>query len=436
MESTISSLSSLQLEPRQPLHHVDLTPEVLNGLFARFDGDWNNPERDEAHERGLRTHLFKTDVIDQLLRSVEDDRVLRLIGTITETHEERLVVCARGLAAALSRLASRPRAFSATPSWLWVLHNHVYYLTDAEISPQLIHGACDALTSPACHPWPKKNALQALMRVALRGTATLRPLLAPRADEVAAWCSTLLGDGRLDETHLNACYTVCSFAYSLDRPELARAASEWLRARTREVGEPSDLVRMISGRYERKTRRHLQRTGYLRPGETWHMYLGMLSHPSADLRFGGAVILTVVLEAVGHSAFDIAPFETPSSRLYLDEALDARVRTDAALTRQDVETLRCAATGALPHALVAEAALRLAKDPVAEVRHLGEVACSQLPRRVLREVVWCPSTHHLFHPGARALVRFMLLLSQRGDIPLPADLLVMHVLPCACFAVP
>jgi len=370
---------------------------------------------------------------------MEDDRVVRLIGHITETHEERLVVCARGLATALGRLASRPQAFATTPSWLWVLHNHVYYLTDAEISPKLIDGACDALASPACHSWLKQMALGALMRVALRGTATLRPLLAPRADEIVAWCSTILRETRAHylKIQFRACYTVCSFAYCLDRPELARAAAEWLRRLYPTAdGEASRWVHSLSSVLERNSRRHLQRTGYLRPGETWHMYLGMLSHPSAHLRFVGAVMLTTVLEAVGHGAFDVAPFETPSSRLYLEEALDARVRTDATLTRQEAETLRRAAGGAAPHALVAEAALRLANDPVAEVRDLGEVARSLLPRRVLQEIVWCPSTHHLFHPGARALVRCMLLLSQRGDVPLPADLLVLHVLPCACLAVP
>lgn len=122
------------------------------------------------------------------------------------------------------------------------------------------------------------------VRVALRGTATLRPLLAPRADEIVAWCSTILRETRAHylKIQFRACYTVCSFAYCLDRPELARAAAEWLRRLYPTAdGEASRWVHSLSSVLERNSRRHLQRTGYLRPGETWHMYLGMLSHQSA-----------------------------------------------------------------------------------------------------------------------------------------------------------
>lgn len=80
-------------------------------------------------------------------------------------------------------------------------------------------------------PIRSNNEVIHLMRVALRGTATLRPLLAPRADEIVAWCSTILRETRAHylKIQFRACYTVCSFAYCLDRPELARAAAEWLR---------------------------------------------------------------------------------------------------------------------------------------------------------------------------------------------------------------
>lgn len=453
MEEAHVNLSRLSLErpARNQLLHVAVTPEVVESLQVRFHGNWIHEEYDEGHERALREELFLTDIVNQLLDALgdSDEHTINLIGRIAETHEERIEVCSRGFAAALSQVASRPLAFFRTPSWLWLLHNFAYYFTDAEISPEIINGAVDALLSPShlVEPWHKQMALGGLMRIALRGPA-VHGLLAHRGGEVADWCSRLLvrdgcwvpaisHDASFASGTLlcNACFMMSALAYALGETShgLAPTAAGWLR--WQRAGSDAWLARYAQ-RHEAASRRHLARTHYLRPGESWHMYLGMLRDASDDVRFVGAVMLAVMLEAVGPNSFAVAPFETPSARVFLELALEARVRKDAALTRHDVHTLRHAATRAAPHALLAEAVLRLEQeDPCQTVRQLGAFARARLPRAVLQEIVWCPSNHHLFHPGARALVRCMLLVSQRGDVPIPSDLLVMHILPNACLAV-
>ena len=89
-----------------------------------------------------------------------------------------------------------------------------------------------------------------------------------------------------------------------------------------------------------------------------------------------------------------------------------------------------------PHELLAESVLRLAvADRSAEVRQLGVLARGLLPDYVLQQVAWSPSTHQLFCEQARAVVRCVLMLGNRGAFDaggtLPSEVLVLYVLPNA-----
>jgi hypothetical protein len=167
------------------------------------------------------------------------------------------------------------------------------------------------------------------------------------------------------------------------------------------------------------------------------------------VRFIGAIALSVILDLLAkvslgspiikddsqgghlsslHSVFDRPLRDTPASKIYARQALDARLRNDATIIGCHVDRLRAEyhrSNG--PHSFLAEAVLRLVGDATPEIRKIGRAAVERLPIRVLQQAVWSPSLHRSFCEEGQRIVTTMLILSGRGEVPLPVDILVTFV---------
>ena len=206
-------------------------------------------------------------------------------------------------------------------------------------------------------------------------------------------------------------------------------------------GDRSDIDPVLV-RKENESRSHLLRSGYLRPGESLYMYLGMCGCTwSNDVRFFGALRLALQIRALifDDANRDFEPYDTISARRYAERALEARLRNDARLLHRDVEELRMEEARNKqtkgPHALFAESVLQLATTDVDDdVRRLGMIAWNSVPAFVQRQAVWRPSLHASFGRHERATVITMLVLAYRGDLPIPRDVMIRVVFPFACDA--
>jgi hypothetical protein len=464
--------SALEGRPSGDRLHVEFTPELEGWMHRTFKGSW---KRVDARVRRMRyIVLFQTDLVDQILVHPDCQTLLGVIGNLGETHAERSELVSRGLGPCLARVAAEnnlkmqhDRKYVPV-AWLFLLQYHIDYLRDSEITCDMVKSLATALS--LCGQYVRvatargehdryaifyrcfKATLQTLSSIALRGPSVSH-LFDAHVDVLVGLCTRYVEDNlRLvtkEHVMFQACVTLAAFAAMVENPTLVEHAMiyfRWvkvLRFDTEEI-----LSHSISNLAQR-VEMDLSGNSHLRPGEYLHAYLSLCSFTaSSHVRFIGAIALCVVLDVLAkapsahdgnaevHSAFDQPPSDTPASRTYTRQALDARLRNDATLIGCHVDRLRAdyqSSSG--PHAFLAEAVLRLVGDTAPEVRKIGQAALERLPLNVLQQAVWCPSLHQSFCQEAKQVVLSTLILSGRGELPLPVDLLVTFVFPFACTAV-
>lgn len=430
---------------------IDLTAMVYRYLIRNLLlGSWTG--RDAVRERRarrIRTLLFQTNVVEQLLSNRSDELNYRILGKLAETHEERQKLVARGLGGMLANFATDSSQgldqgrlpVVALGGWMWVLNNHVYYLADSELTADMVDLATTELLDGR-HRTFTNYALQVLERIALRGPAVRDLFRETTLGRIEEYCENVgrgLGGGEVLSQGFRCLLVLFAVKHMNEDPDFGgvRPFMNWLRSMLPMRGGVENIryaVGELATAIETPSRPHLHRTFGLRPGESLHMYLGLCgSSISSDVRFMGILALTILLQVLSPGAFQVS-FNTSSARAYTEQALEARLQSDSRLTGTSVDDLRQTITQRRPHALLVETILRLVNDEDIGVGQLAVVAKSCLPETVRMQAVWSPSLHRHFGPEARKTVQSMLILSRRGAITIPDDLLIRFVLPFACVA--
>lgn len=367
------------------------------GKFSRLK--WStSPEYTQLRNR----IMFKTDFPLRILAN-PTDVALYLLGRISESTQARQHLVALGLVHAIEQvLVVSPDASRC----LWVLHNHLYFVE--QVSEQLVAAIVSRLGRTS-YAW------SCLERIALRGMST-KYLFEPVMPTIVR-TFRLLGCSDSSLTR-----TMAAIAHATNQSDINDLVRRMDYARVTE----ETLVPLTTS--ERKSREHLSASRWLRPGESLLMYLSLCSSDNTDVCYIGAANLAIILRAVAPDAFSAPPFESVATRIYAQEASKARAALDFALTGRRTSK----DYPVRPYGLLTECVLRLANHGDADVRNMGRVCLETLPRHVLSEVVWSPSLHRFYGASNNQLVLSMLMLCRRGDLLLPAELLIANILPMAC----
>lgn len=475
-------LNDLQARQNNGRLHVELTPELEEWMLRTFRGD---RDRADIRIRRMRNILvFQTDLVDQIFERPNGHTLLGVIGSLGETHAVQSELASRGLGSYLARVAvennliEQPERNRVLLAWLFPLYFSIDYLQDSEITCDMIDsltailnvsGKClrSAIASGdvesngyrSCSRFVK-TTLETLSSIALRGSS-VRHLFDQNLNTLVQFCTCFVEDNlsvRLEAQEnvvFQTCLALASFAAMVENPVLVEPAIiyfRWVRVLRYDTEE------VLGHSISNLTKRVVVDVSDCRPAENLYAYLSLCSFTaSSQVRFIGAIALTVVLDLLDKgtvwlphhdaeplacditdvcSVFDRPRCDTPASRTYTRHALESRLRDDATMLGCHVDRLRSdyqRSSG--PHSFLAEAVLRLLGDVSPEVRKIGRTALDRVPRHVLQQAVWSPSLHRRFCDEGKVIVTSMLILSRRGDVPLPVDILVSFVFPFACTAV-
>lgn len=475
-------LHDLQSRQSSGRLHVELSPELEEWMLRTFRGD-----RDRADIRIRRMRnivVFQTDLVEQIFERPSGHTLLGVIGSLGETHAVRSGLASRGLGSFLARVAvecnlmEQPERNRVLLAWLFPLHGNIDYLQDSEITRDIIEGLTAILNVSGkclrsaiargdmesdsyltCSRFVK-STLETLSSIALRGSS-VRHLFEENLDTLIHFCTCFVEDNlsiRLEAQEnlvFQTCLTLASFAAMMEKPILVEPAIiyfRWVRVLRYDTEE------VLGHSISNLTKRVVVDVSDFRLAEKLYAYLSLCSFTaSSQVRFIGAIALSVILDLLDktsvwlphqdaeslfsdrtdlRSVFHQARCDTPASRTYTRHALESRLRDDATMLGCHVDRLRADYQGSSgPHSFLAEAVLRLVRDTSPEVRKIGRTALDRVPRHVLQQAVWSPSLHRSFCDEGKVIVTSMLILSRRGDVPLPVDILVSFVFPFACTAV-
>lgn len=474
-------LHELQTRQKSGRLHVELTLELEQWMLRTFRGDGSLV--DIRIQRMRHIVLFQTDLVDQIFSRPNGQTLLGVIGSLGETNVVQSELALRGLGAFLARVAAennlkgQPERHRVLLAWLFPFHRHVDYIQDSEITCDMILSLTTILNASgqclrfyiargdiksdsyrACSRCVKAT-LETLSSIALRGSS-VRHLFDQCLVDLIRFCSSFVEDNlsmRLEtREHLvyQTCLTLASFAALVEKPFIVEPAMiyfRWVRVLRYDTEE------ILGHSISKLTKRVAVEDSRVRPVDTVYAYLSLCSYTaSSHVRFIGAIALSVALERLDkatvwipnraaesqscnntdlRSVFAQPLRDTPASRTYTRHAVESRLRDDATMLGCHVDRLRTDVQGSSgPHSFLAEALLRLVGDTAPEVRKIGRIALERVPRHVLQQAVWCPSLHRSFCRERKGIVTSMLILSRRGDVPLPVDILVSFVFPYACTA--
>lgn len=205
-----------------------------------------------------------------------------------------------------------------------------------------------------------------------------------------------------------------------------------IQSLTAQISSGGESNFRLSCQQERSSRQHLQGSGFLRPGESLLMYLGLCSSENTAVSYVGFTNLAIILDSVSPHAFSVVPFDSVSARIYTQEAIKAKRALDFALTGKRYDPSPKDYYTRRPHALLVDCVLRLANHRNGYVRCIGLLCLNKLPREVLCQAIWSPSMYWYFGVSSQELVVVMLILCHRGDLSIPVDLVITNILPFAC----
>lgn len=402
--------------------HIDLSAEVQGYLIARVVVPKLESEQRTRRRRKL---LFQTDLIEQLLESRQSEVKYQILGNLGHTHEERDRLVSRGLGEILARDALMPFHMAICMGWLWLFDNHVFYLSNECLTTAMIDRVSEYLlrvengeeqrTVPVCH------ALEIIKRIALRGQSVRHLFQESTLQNIQRYCV-------------------------LNRPphfSFARENTFWclkvLMALSHMTGNPHDLSFTVPFLEQFLLEipnfpGWLQPAPTLRPGESLHMYLALCeSDMSSDVRWVGLLFLTQRLQALSSPLFTTDPVRTISGDLYTEQAIEARLRRDSHWTDRTVDGVKKAYQGR-QNLLPIETVLRLVNDEDLLVRHFAMGARDSIPASIKELVVWSPNMHRHFGEQTKQIVLSMLVLSRRGSVAIPCEILVRNIFPYACVA--
>lgn len=474
-----NALPGLEMRQSNERFHVELTPELEDWMSRTFKGDL---KIDDNRLRRLRyIVLFRTDLVDQIFDIPSRLALLQVIANLGESHAERSELVSRGLGGYLSRVAvetilKSPLDRRNVPiTWLLMLYFQIDYLEDSEITCDMIKSLAKILqTCGQCLRFVSarrelgigcvvssccvKAVFQTITSIALRGSS-VRHLFDESLNSLIQSCTSYVEDNlrtpKDTQEHIvfQACITLASFATLVENPTIIEPAIIYFRwVRVLRFDTEETLGHSISSLTDR-----VIDSSDLQGGELIYAYLSLCSFTaSTHVRFIGAIALSVILDLFAkislgstiikdvsdaehrfalQSVFDRPLRDTPASQIYARQALDARLRNDATIIGCHVDRLRAQyhrSSG--PHSFLAEAVLRLVNDATPEIRKIGRAAVERLPISVLQQAVWSPSLHRSFCEEGQRIVTTMLILSGRGEVPIPVDILVACVFPFACTA--